>query len=97
MVRDKSPLECPLGRLWECGIVKVLPIPNVASTQYIRCSLGVGRLVLGIDYWQQFHIGKILQCRQAMGGGNPRRFSAVICGFMDGVCAHVLSLARIIP
>ena len=48
MLRGKSPLECPLGRLWKCEIVKVLPVANVANSQ----------LVLGIGYWQQFHIGK---------------------------------------
>ena len=47
-VRNKSPLECPLGRLWKCEIVKVLPVANVANSQ----------LVLGIGYCQQFHIGK---------------------------------------
>ena len=37
----------------------MLPVANVANTQ----------LVLGIGYWQQFHIGNILQFRQAMRGG----------------------------
>ena len=82
-----EPPAAPLGSCWKCENVKVLPIANVANSQ----------LVLSIGYWQQFHIGNIPQCRQAMGGAQlPRSFYAVMVSFMDGRRVHYLPLTSVI-
>ena len=75
-----------LGSCWKCGNVKVLPVANVANSQ----------LVLGIGYWQQFHIGNILPRRQAMswGGGTSAmrgRATGRLCVVIRGVVSDAVS------
>ena len=62
----------------------MLPVANVANTQ----------LVLGIGYWQQFHIGNIPRGRQAVRGGVfalRGRATGRLCVVIRGVVSDAAS------